>query len=196
MTRSAHYMLAATPRKPIIVMALHWLSVGLIVVAFGLAWLRESMDEQTIEALMMTFHRQVGLLILTLLVLRLIARQLTRQHATALQISPWHQLAATASHLALYGLILVLPVLGWTMTNAQGHDVLLLQLIKLPALVGINPDLADDLQDWHAWAAKCLLGLVLLHICAALWHHFIRRDSVLLSMLPMPKRQPTDSSKS
>ena len=184
MTRSDCSPTSAAPRKPSHVLLLHWLSAGMILIAFVLAWTHEAIDEKSIEILVMNVHRQAGLLALMLLVPRVIARHLASEPSLA---PTWHEKLAIVSHIALYGLLLAMPILGWAMTNAQGHEVSLFQLLQLPNLIGANPEAADDLQDWHALLAKCLLGLISLHFSAALWHHFIRRDGVLASMWPMPK---------
>ena len=69
------------------------------------------------------------------------------------------------------------------LSDAQGKPVDLLGA-TLPALVGPDEDLADKLQIWHVDVAWVLLGLISLHIAAALWHHFVLRDRVLRMMLP------------
>ena len=56
--------------------------------------------------------------------------------------------------------------------------------IPLPDLVAADSDLADTLSDYHIWAAWVLLSLLVPHVLAALWHHYIRRDGVLTAMLP------------
>jgi hypothetical protein len=80
-----------------------------------------------------------------------------------------------------------LPLLGWALSNAEGKPVHLFGL-TLPALVSADEDLADTLQAWHLNAAWVLLGLVSLHVAAALWHHFVLRDEVLRRMLPKRRR--------
>jgi cytochrome b561 len=55
--------------------------------------------------------------------------------------------------------------------------------------VADDPDLADVLTDWHAWAAWGLLALLAAHIAAALWHHWVRRDGVLAAMLPLLRQR-------
>jgi cytochrome b561 len=95
---------------------------------------------------------------------------------------------AALTHIALYGLLLALPLLGWALSNAQDRPVHLFGL-TLPALVGADEDLADSLQAWHIDAAWALLALVLLHTGAALWHHFMVRDDVLRAMWPSRRAQ-------
>jgi cytochrome b561 len=57
-------------------------------------------------------------------------------------------------------------------------------VIPLPALVEADSDLADNLTDAHVMLAWSMLALIVMHIAAALWHHYVRRDGVLIAMLP------------
>ena len=93
------------------------------------------------------------------------------------------RIAAWLTHAALYAALLALPLLGWALSDAAGKPPHLFGL-ALPALVAEDDDLADRLLAWHQDLAWVLLALVSLHIAAALWHHFIRRDDVLRAMWP------------
>jgi cytochrome b561 len=94
---------------------------------------------------------------------------------------------AGLTHLALYALLLALPVLGWAMSSASGTPVHFFGL-TLPPILGEDDDLADTLQVWHVNAAWALLVLATVHVAAALWHHFVRRDRTLRMMLPRRRR--------
>ena len=86
----------------------------------------------------------------------------------------------------MYAAIGAITIIGWALTNAHAVHLHLLGVIPLPSLVQADSDLADVLSDWHVGIAWTLLGLVVLHVSAALWHHFRMRDSVLVAMLPGP----------
>jgi cytochrome b561 len=168
-------------------LAAHWLSALAIVMAFGLVWSRDLLDSEALRTALLNLHRQFGLVVLVLWGIRLLARWLHSSSDSVVEL-PWLlRWMAAASHAVLYLVLLAMPLLGWAMTSAQGHPVALFTLLPLPSMVAINPDLADTLQDWHEGCAWVLLGLVSLHILAALWHHWVRRDGVLAGMLPMIK---------
>jgi len=178
---------AVVIRHPRWTIAAHWFSALAIVFAFSVVWLRECVDGDALRALMLTVHRQFGLLVLLLWGVRLLVRWRTRAQAvpadtTLPLLLRW---GAAASHGVLYLVLLAMPLLGWAMTNAQGHDVLWLNLLPLPHLTATDPDMADTLQEWHGRAAWALLTLVAMHAVAALWHHLMRRDGVLAAMLPL-----------
>lgn len=185
---------AASLHHPPLTIALHWASVLLVVLATATILLREIVDGSPWRTLLLETHRQAGLLVLLAWAARLAAR-FTQGLAPTHQGMPLTmRLAATAAHWALYGVLLVLPVLGWAATNAHGVALRLLGLVPLGALVQADADLADTLTDNHVLAAWALLGLVGLHIAGALYHHYGRRDEVLSAMLPTrgaaPAAQP------
>ena len=68
--------------------------------------------------------------------------------------------------------------------------------MTLPPLVAPDDELADTLADWHAWSAWSLVALIGVHAAAALWHHFVRRDGVLNSMLPWQSAARTPDERS
>lgn len=98
--------------------------------------------------------------------------------------APWRRIAASASHLALYLLLVAVPLIGWADASARGFPVELLGLIRLPALVSGDARLAGSLGDIHAAAAYGLLGLIGVYALIALYRRFLPRDDTLLRMLP------------
>lgn len=181
---------AITDVMPKPVLALHWCSALAIVAALGLIWVRLVIDEDNpIRAPLLGMHRQLGLLVLLLWAARLAVRWHQRHHLPREPLPALLRLGAGLAHLALYALLLAIPLLGWSMTGARGQALALFNRLALPALAGADPDLADTLQDWHQWAAWTLLAMVALHVLAALWHHWVRRDGVLAAMLPLVRRR-------
>jgi len=94
------------------------------------------------------------------------------------------KLAASALHALLYVLLLSIPLLGWALSSARGQAVALPLGVNLPALLAKDLDLADSLEQLHSIAAWSLAALAGLHAAAAIWHHRVRRDGVLVAMLP------------
>jgi cytochrome b561 len=80
--------------------------------------------------------------------------------------------------------LFALTTLGWLTADALGAGVRLFGVLPLPHVIARDRDLGDDLQQLHAGAAWLLLAFVIVHIIAALLHHFVRRDDVLRSMQP------------
>lgn len=177
---------AEAPRHPALSIVLHWMSALLIVAAFVLVLGRDYFDEKAVRAALLTGHRSVGLLVLAITGLRLATRN-RRERLDSGQ-SGFEHLAARAVHIVLYVMMLALPLLGWALSSARGHAVSLFGMVDLPALVGRDVDLADQLADIHETLAWTLLGFACVHAAAALWHHFVRGDAVLRAMLPLRAR--------
>jgi cytochrome b561 len=94
------------------------------------------------------------------------------------------RVAATASEYLLYALLMTQPILGILQTNAHGDHVSFFLIGQLPALIERNRLLSQQLLTVHKAVGFSLLGLIVLHVSAALFHHFWRRDDTLTAMLP------------
>lgn len=85
-------------------------------------------------------------------------------------------------HWSIYALLILVPVMGYrAISYGRYLDVF---SISLPAVTEKNEDMSKEIFEWHERAAFVLLALVSLHIAAAIYHRFIRRDRVVERMLP------------
>ena len=166
---------------------LHSLTVFCVVAGVTLILLRDEVGGRALRQWLLDGHRHFGVFVLLLFVARVALRLRAGRLSPAGAASRLGRIAAALVHLALYALLLALPLLGWALNDALGKPAHLFGM-ALPALVGADEDLADALLGWHQDAAWLLLALVLLHAAAALWHHFVLRDGVLRTMLPKPRR--------
>jgi cytochrome b561 len=174
---------AAASARPRALVVLHWLTVLVLLAAASVILARELVSAKPPRAWLLDLHRHLGLCVLLLFALR-VGLRLRWGRLPAVATLAWPlRLAAALMHAALYASILLLPLLGWALSNAAGQPVHFFGL-ALPALVAPDFDLADQLLLWHQNAAWTLLALVVLHVAAALWHHFVRRDAVLRVMWP------------
>lgn len=159
----------------------HWVTVLLITATFAIAFARGAIEDADSRLFWLDVHRSVGLAILAIAVLRLIAR-LTVRFEKVHESGPLMRLAAGATHIALYAGLLAMPLLGWAQSSAKMRKFKIFG-VKLPALVDHDSDLGDKLGEWHEALAWAILALIALHVVAALYHHFFRRDGVLTNML-------------
>ncbi|MCH4023335.1 MAG: cytochrome b [Acetobacter sp.] len=133
---------------------------------------------------LLALHRSLGIAILVLAVLRLGNRLRTSPPPLPANLPPAMKIGAHASHILLYTLMIVLPLVGWGMLSAGGYPVPIWgQSVLLPPILPHNPMLWAWLRSLHTVLAFLLFGLVLAHIAAAMFHGLIRRDGVLRSML-------------
>lgn len=161
---------------------LHWLMALLVLAMLFIgAGMVASVSER--HEWLIHLHKPLGVAILLLVIVRLFVRFSTRQPPLPADLPGWQVLAAKASHGLLYTLMLILPVLGWAMISAAGDPVTLGVGVQLPAIVPANATLFALLRKAHGYLAYLLFLTVLLHLAAALFHGWIRRDGVLQSML-------------
>jgi cytochrome b561 len=82
------------------------------------------------------------------------------------------------------------PLSGWLMSSAKGFQTVYFGVLPIPDLLAKNPELGKQLQTVHWALNKLLLATVTVHVAAALKHHVVDRDGVLLRMLPkLPSRR-------
>jgi cytochrome b561 len=94
----------------------------------------------------------------------------------------WEKITALTVHYLLYGLLLVMPITGWATTSAKGKPVVFLGIVQLPDFVAEDRAFGKQLEEIHGCLGYVLATLITLHVLAALYHHFIKRDSVLKRM--------------
>jgi len=175
---------ATATRHATATIVLHWTTVMAIMVAVAAIYLRDFTEDKVIRQVLLEAHRQLGLLVLICVPLRIAVRYMLGFSDQTGRLAALLRWVAVTTHLALYAFLIALPLLGWAATSAKGVTLRLFALAPLPGLVAPDPDLADALVDYHMWGAWALLALVAAHAFAALWHHFVRRDGVLAAMLP------------
>lgn len=135
-----------------------------------------------LRPMLVDLHRPLGIAIGVLVLLRLYNRLRHRPPPLPADLPAWQVLAAKASHWALYGLMLAMPLIGWGMLSAGGYPVTVWGGLQLPAIVPHSPALYAALRSAHSLLAYVLFATVLLHVGAALFHLWVRRDGVFQSM--------------
>ena len=169
---------------------LHWVTALIIAGAFPVGLLMGDMPISPLRIKVFVWHKWAGITVLLLSSLRLMWRASHPAPPAPASMPGWQHRASQAVQWATYGLLFIVPLTGWMYSSAAGYGVLYLNLIKLPDLVAKNKELADQLKDLHETLNWALFSLVALHAAAALKHHFIDRDTVLLRMLrSVPKEQ-------
>jgi cytochrome b561 len=96
----------------------------------------------------------------------------------------WQTAAYHATHLALYALFFIVPLVGWAYSSAAGFPIVLFGVLPLPDLVSADKALAELIKPWHEISAFALAGLVVLHVAAAIKHQLVDRDGLMQRMLP------------
>lgn len=169
-----------------VAIALHWAMALLLVVLIALGWYlvrQPDVGYNERKIYLILYHKELGILALTLAVLRLAWRVGQALPALVETLPDWQQVAARLVHLCLYGLMFALPLTGWVMSSAAGFTVSFLGWFDLPDLVPVDDALYRTLVTAHRWLAYALAGAIALHAGAALRHHFVFRDDTLRKIL-------------
>lgn len=163
---------------------IHWLTAlaVLFVIPAGIAMM--NLPSGPAQDRLFDLHRSVGILILTLSVLRVAVRVALGTPPRPEGIPDWQWRAANSVHHLLYALIFIMPLLGWAASSAFGAQVSVFGLFTLPNLVPKNEAMSDLYGNIHAYLGFFMTILVLAHIAGGLYHGIIRRDGVLSRMLP------------
>ena len=172
----------ATRYDPVAI-AFHWLLALAIVGAFGVGLYMVDLPFSLSRLKLYNWHKWAGVAILALSAARLLWR-LARRPPAALPAPPWQQRASQGVHGLLYVFFFAVPLAGWAYSSAAGFPIVWFGVLPLPDFVAPDKALAETLKAAHKWLAYGLAALVLVHVAAALKHHFIDRDGLLARMLP------------
>lgn len=162
--------------------SLHWLIAGLVISAVFMGWTMTSMEITPTRLKLFNYHKWIGITVLALALVR-IAWRLSHAPPPLVPMPRWQAMAAHGGHLVLYLLLLAVPVTGWIYSNASGYPVVYLGKLPLPDLMERNRELAGALRNLHVILATTMVVVVLLHVLAALQHHFLHKDNTLRRML-------------
>jgi superoxide oxidase len=166
---------------------LHWLMLLLFIAVYASIELRvlypKGSDPR--EALKV-WHFMLGLSVLLLAVLRVYARLTSPTPKITPELVAWQAISAKLVHLALYGVMIGMPLLGWLLLSASGKPIPFFGL-ELPPLVAKNKELAGLVKEVHETIGVLGYYLIGLHAAAALFHHHVLKDDTLTRMLPSKK---------
>ncbi|KAA3514841.1 hydrogenase [Agrobacterium vitis] len=182
-----------------VAIVLHWAIALMILSMIPMGWWMvralKKPETQQLAYQLFQIHKSIGFAILALTVLRIVWRATHKPPALPSGMKLWERFLANATHIAFYGLMLILPLTGWIYVSSgwaiatdRPLDVAtswfgLFPIPHLPGLEG-NRSLAFGAMGAHSYMAYGGAVLIALHVAAALKHQFIERDGVLAQMVP------------
>ena len=179
---------AQASRYSTVAIVLHWL-LGLSIFAmFAIGIYMSDLPFSPLRLKLYNYHKWAGITFLILSVLRLLWRLLnkppTLPKAIEQAMPTWQTQIYHATHYALYALFFAVPLIGWAYSSAAGFPIVLFGVLPLPDFMAVDKEFAKQIKELHELSAFALVGLALLHIGAALKHHFIDKDGLVSRMLP------------
>ena len=190
-------------RYTAVAIVLHWAIAAAILSNLIVGWwMKNAIDETAAQARAIAafqLHKSIGLTVLLLTVLRLLWRFTHKPPPPPAGMARWERFSAKAAHWAFYILMVVVPLSGWTYVSSQWADgkplnvpTLWFGLFRVPHLFDAHAmtdatraAVSERNAAAHYYLAWSLAGLFVLHVAAALKHHFLNRDRVLTQMLPV-----------
>jgi cytochrome b561 len=164
--------------------AFHWV-LGLTILgmlAFG--WWMNHIPARPDRFFYRNIHADIGYLVLLFTMLRLIWRLVNPTPSLPSDTPRWQRIAAHINYGALYVVTILVTMLGWAHSGAHTPDYSSwFGLFHVPQITSPDKAAADAYEDRHIFFAYVLLALIVMHIAAAAWHHFIKRDRVVTRMV-------------
>ncbi|HEX2593800.1 MAG TPA: cytochrome b [Rhizomicrobium sp.] len=184
-----------------VAMSLHWLIALLVIgnIIGGITFSDFMSRDNPLFFPIIQIHKSIGLTVLVLSILRLVWRVMNPVPALP-PMSDAMRLLARGTHWLFYFLIIAIPLAGWLMISASSASIptTWFGLFQVPTLSALSDLPRPDRREWHetfetahAIFAYGAAALLVLHVGAALYHQFSRRDDVLKRMWFGTKVQDT-----
>lgn len=161
---------------------IHWLIFILVLIMLMIGFLMGSISDKAFRGEIIQIHKMTGLFILCLMILRAIWASFNPKPVLPLGTPRWEILAERTVHFLLYLVLIAMPIVGWVSSVAAGHPPKLFNLtFNLP--VPKNEILSDIGFQAHGLIAFMIIFLVSIHVIAAFYHYFVKKDNILQRML-------------
>jgi cytochrome b561 len=164
--------------------AFHWIVAILVLVSFiyGPGGSEERVYSHARDS-DRQLHETLGLLVFGVTGLRVMWRMLSDQPDPS-ELPKWMGIASSLIQGLLYALLFAIPLTAITGAWLEGHPLTLVGNVPIPPLLPESHELGQRIAELHTWLGDAIMWLAGLHALAAIYHHFVLRDGVLLSMLP------------
>ena len=167
---------------------LHWVTVALVVIQVPIGAVMTYRGNtlnvwDKLTGALYNSHKLIGVTILLVVIWRLAYRLTRGAPPDEPTIEPWQKLASHANHWGMYLLLVCVPVAGYVgISLFPALDIF--GLFSLPGIVAPNKEAANTAFTVHKVLAVLLVLFIAVHVAAALFHYFVRKDDVLGRMLP------------
>jgi len=168
----------------LVAIGLHWLLAVLIVGQFVLGAVAADMPVSPVKLDLFVWHKSVGVAILVLVIVRVGWRLANPAPGLPISIPIHERQLAHLSHGLLYSLMIAVPLSGWVVSDASRIPFRIFWSIPTPDLLPAKREVSELAANVHEILVVLMIVLVAVHVLAALRHHFVKRNDVLLRMLP------------
>ena len=162
--------------------ALHWATAALVVVQMALAQLWGLWDRPT-HRFMVISHMSLGVILTAVIAARIVWRLIPGHQVAAVNVGI-ARLAAKAVHYLLYTLLVAEAVLGFIFRWSEGKPINFFGLLIPGPFDAWSREAHHQVGEIHEWNGWAIIAIAFLHALAALYHHYVLKDRVLVRMLP------------
>jgi cytochrome b561 len=173
----------AAPAYSVTARALHWITAALVLTMIPVAVAMVNVSSGPLQDWLYDLHRSLGATVIPVIIVRFAYRLTHPPVPLPDEIPRIQRTVARATHWTLYGLLLVQPFVGWVATSAYRAPITVFGLFVLPPIWPQDQPFSERLYLVHQLIGLAIACLVVLHITAALYHHYVRHDRVLLRMI-------------
>lgn len=163
--------------------SLHWLMAFLIIGLWSVGLVMEDLPKGDFRSQVIGIHKAFGVVVLALAVVRLSWRLRNGAPELPTAMPALERLGAKLGHVALYALMIAMPIDGILMSQAGGRAVSVFGFV-LPTLLEKNDELKHLFGEGHELMGWMLAAVLVIHVAAAIRHHVVLKDDVLTRMLP------------
>jgi cytochrome b561 len=160
----------------------HWTTAAIVLTLLPAGLIMNNLPEGPFADFVYNLHRSLGATLIPLVALRIVWRLTHTPPPLPEDIPAIQRLAASLNHLALYMILAVQPILGWIATSAYRAPVIVFGMFELPPIWPENRVFSERLFVVHKFIGFAIGALIIAHVGAALYHHFVRRDDILKRM--------------
>ncbi len=164
----------------------HWVMAIIIIAMLLSSYWMMGLEPTPFKWSVYKLHKSLGVFLLIILIARFSWRLNNKTPKMPEGIPSSEALLASIFHNLLYFLMLAMPLSGYIMSTTGGHGVEFFGL-PLPSIVNVDKDLSKIARNGHTIISYLLYGFITLHILAACYHHYFRKNIVLTRMLPFQK---------
>ncbi len=171
----------------IISKSFHWILSICYVTILSIGFVMANMPKSETKYMIYGYHKAFGTILLGLGLLRLLWKLMNISPSYIGQYNSWDRIAAKVGHWMLYFFVILMPLSAFIGSLVGGRDINVFSLFEIKAMDTKHESLSKFAYEVHHIVAFVLVGLVMLHILAALYHHFYLKDQTLVRMLPACK---------
>jgi cytochrome b561 len=163
---------------------LHW-TLGIVIIAMiAYGWWMNHFPARADRFFYRSIHANIGYALLALMAIRLIWRAINPVPAMPMDMPRWQRVLASINHWTLYAVTFLVIMLGWAHSGARAQSYSdWFGLFRVPQITSPDREAARAYEDRHIFFAYVLLALIAVHLAAAVWHHFVKKDRVAARMV-------------